>query len=153
MWDAAGQERVVLRRFAWNHLAQFGAAVTASSRFFSPPWDVLATIQKKRGQLDAAERAGVAAPRTAHPRSAAEARAAAELIGFPVLVKPSSTEGFKRRFGKQAFRCESAVEVERAYDEAEPYEPMLQEFIPGGDDFLWTLGAALAADGEVLATF
>ena len=30
---------------------------------------------------------------------------------------------------------------------------MLQEFIPGGDDFLWTLGAAIAADGEVLATF
>ena len=30
---------------------------------------------------------------------------------------------------------------------------MLQEFIPGGDELLWTLGAAIAEDGEVLATF
>jgi D-aspartate ligase len=118
-----------------------------------PPWRVLATIQTKRGQLDAAERAGVATPRTAHPGSAAEARAEAERIGFPVLVKPSSTEGFKRRFGKQAFRCASAGEVERAYGEAEPYEPMVQEVIPGGDDELYTLGSYLSQGGEALGLF
>jgi D-aspartate ligase len=118
-----------------------------------PPWEELATIQTKRGQLDAAERAGVAAPRTAHPGSAAEARTAAGLIGFPVLVKPSSTEGFKRRFGRQAFRCETAAEVEGAYGDAEPYEPMVQEVIPGGDDELYTLGSYLSPDGEALGLF
>jgi D-aspartate ligase len=118
-----------------------------------PPWDVLGRIQTKRGQLEAAERAGVPTPRTAHPASAGEARAAAELIGFPVLVKPSSTEGFKRRFGKQAFRCETAAEVERAYAEGEPYGPMVQEVIPGGDDELYTLGSYLSRDGEALGLF
>jgi D-aspartate ligase len=118
-----------------------------------PPWEVLARIQTKRGQLEAAQAAGIPVPRTSHPASAAEARAAAEELGYPVLVKPSSTEGFKRRFGRQAFRCETGVEVERAYDEAEPYEPMVQEEIPGGDGELYTLGSYLAADGEALGLF
>ena len=118
-----------------------------------PPGEVLGRIQTKRGQLEAAGRAGVPTPRTAYPTSAGEARAAAELIGFPVLVKPSSTEGFKRRFGKQAFRCETVAEVERAYAEAEPYAPMVQEVIPGDDDALYTLGSYLSHGGEALGLF
>jgi D-aspartate ligase len=131
------------------------AADRLAGRFLYPfpPWEVLARIQTKRGQLEAAERADVPTPRTAHPGSAGEARAAADLIGFPVLVKPSSTEGFKRRFGKQAFRCETAAEVERAYADAEPYEPMVQEVIPGGDDELYTLGSYVSRDGEALGLF
>ena len=92
-------------------------------------------------------------PRTRHPRSAAEARSAAEELGYPVLVKPSSTEGFKRRFGRQAFRCENGDEVERAYADAEPFEPMVQELIPGGDDTLYTVGSYLREDGEPLGVF
>jgi predicted ATP-grasp superfamily ATP-dependent carboligase len=118
-----------------------------------PPWEVLSRIQSKRSQLEAAEAAGIPAPRTAYPGSAAEARAAADELGFPVLVKPSSTEGFKRRFKRQAFRCETPAEVEAAYADAEPYEPMVQEVIPGGDGELYTLGSYLRADGEPLGLF
>jgi predicted ATP-grasp superfamily ATP-dependent carboligase len=118
-----------------------------------PRWEVLARIQSKRSQLEAAEAAGVPVPRTAHPRSAGEARAAAEELGWPVLVKPSSTEGFKRRFGRQAFRCESVAEVERAYGDSDAYEPMVQEVIPGGDGELYTLGSYLAEGGEALGLF
>ena len=118
-----------------------------------PPWEVLARIQRKRGQLEAAEAADIPVPRTAYPGSAAEARAAAEALGLPVLVKPSSTEGFKRRFRRQAFRCETAADVEDAYGQAEPYEPLVQEVIPGGDGELYTLGSYLRADGEPLGLF
>jgi predicted ATP-grasp superfamily ATP-dependent carboligase len=114
---------------------------------------VLQRIQTKRGQLEAAEEAGIPVPRTAYPSSAAEARAAAEELGFPVLVKPSSTEGFKRRFKRQAFRCETGADAEQAYARAEPYDPMVQEVIPGGDDELFTLGSYLRADGEPLGLF
>ena len=48
-----------------------------------PPWEVLARIQTKRGQLEAAEAAGIPVPRTAYPASAAEARAAAERARLP----------------------------------------------------------------------
>jgi D-aspartate ligase len=118
-----------------------------------PPWDRLARIQTKRGQLEAAQAAGVEVPRTRHPSSAAEARSAAEELGYPVLVKPSSTEGFKRRFGRQAFRCENGEEVERAYADAEPFDPMVQELVPGGDDTLYTVGSYLREDGEPLGVF
>jgi predicted ATP-grasp superfamily ATP-dependent carboligase len=118
-----------------------------------PPWEVLARIQTKRGQLEAAQAAGIPIPRTAYPASAVEAPAAADELGYPVLVKPSSTEGFKRRFGRQAFRCDTAEEVERAFADAEQYEPMVQEVIPGGDEELYSLGSYLAADGEALGLF
>ena len=118
-----------------------------------PPWELLARIQTKRGQLEAALAAGIPVPRTSYPASAAEALAAAEELGYPVLVKPSSTEGFKRRFGRQAFRCDTGAEVEQAYADAEPYDPMVQEVIPGGDGELYSLGSYLAADGEALGLF
>ena len=114
---------------------------------------MLQRIQTKRGQLEAAEAAGIPVPRTAYPASAGEARAAAEEFGLPVLVKPSSTEGFKRRFKRQAFRCETAAEAEEAYAQAEPYEPMVQEVIPGGDDELYTLGSYLSQHGEAVGLF
>jgi D-aspartate ligase len=136
-----------------NAIARAGERLGAGFRFPFPAWDVLGRIQSKRGQLEAAARAGIAVPRWAAPASAAGARAAADELGYPVLVKPSSTEGFKRRFGRQAFRCENAEEAERAYAEAEDYEPLVQELIPGGDELLYTLGSYLAADGEPLGVF
>jgi D-aspartate ligase len=142
-----------------THDEPLNAIARAASRFGGkflypfPSWDVLGRVQTKRGQLEAAEEAGIPIPRTAYPSSAEEARAAADDFGFPVLVKPSSTEGFKRRFLRQAFRCESADEVAAAYADAEPYEPLVQEVVPGGDEELYTLGSYVAADGEALGLF
>ncbi len=136
-----------------NAIARGADRLGERFRYPFPPWAVLARIQDKRAQIEAAERAGIAVPHTATPGSAAEARASAEELGYPVLVKPSSTEGFKRRFGRQAFRCETAADVERAYADAEEYEPLVQELIPGGDGTLFTLGSYLSADGEALGVF
>jgi predicted ATP-grasp superfamily ATP-dependent carboligase len=136
-----------------NAIARGAAQLDERYLYPFPPWDVLSRIQDKRSQLEAAERAGIPVPRTLHPGSAVAARAAAEELGWPVLVKPSSTEGFKRRFGRQAFRCESGAEVEAAYAQAEEYAPMVQEVIPGGDGELYTLGSYLAADGRALGLF
>ena len=35
------------------------------------------------------------------------------------------------------------------YADAEPFEPMVQELIPGGDEELYTVGSYIAADGAV----
>jgi D-aspartate ligase len=136
-----------------NVLARRSADIGAVFRPCTPEWDVLEAIQRKRHQLDVAVETGVPVPATRHPRSAAEARAAAGEIGYPVLVKPSDPVGFKRLHGRQAFRCESGAEVETAYAQAEPFEPMVQEYIPGGDEELYTLGSYLTADGEALGIF
>ncbi len=136
-----------------NGIARSADWLGEGFRYPFPPWSVLQRIQSKRVQYEAAERVGVAVPRTVAPDSAAEARSAADELGYPVLVKPSSTEGFKRRFKRQAFRCETGEEVENAYAEAEEYEPLVQELVADGDDMLFTLGSYLAADGEALGLF
>ncbi len=118
-----------------------------------PGWDVLERVQSKRAQLEEAVAAGVDVPRTRYPRTAPEARAAAEELGLPVLVKPEHPVGFKLRFRRQAFRCESLDEVEDAYTRAEEFAPMVQELVPGGDDTLYTVGSYVARDGRPLGVF
>jgi D-aspartate ligase len=135
-----------------NAVARHGDSLTGFLRPF-PGWDVLARIQNKRAQLEAAAEIGVDIPETRHPQSAGEATAAGDELGYPVLVKPAEPVDFKRRFRKQAFRCESRAELERAYADAEPFEPMVQELVPGGDGELYSLGSYLRADGEPLALF
>jgi D-aspartate ligase len=97
--------------------------------------------------------AGVDVPRTHYPRHGAEARAAAEEIGLPVLVKPEHPVGFKQRYRRQAFRCETLDEVEDGYKRAEEFGAMVQELIPGGDDTLYTVGSYVARDGQPLGVF
>ena len=118
-----------------------------------PSWDVLEPLQSKRKQIDAARRLGLGAPATEHPRSADEARAFARSIGYPVFVKPSENIVFKRLHKRQAFVCRTEAELDRAYELTAEYEPMVQEFIPGGDEWLWTLGAYISETGEPLAVF
>jgi predicted ATP-grasp superfamily ATP-dependent carboligase len=114
-----------------------------------PSWERLEAIQDKRHQLETAREAGVDIPETLYPSTAAEAAG----LPPPVLVKPQHPDGFKRRFGKQAFRCETTAELERAFADAEPFGPMVQELVPGGDDELYSFGSYLRADGEPLGLF
>jgi D-aspartate ligase len=110
-----------------------------------PAWDVLGAIQDKRHQLATADEVGVATPRTADEPT--------DALGFPVLVKPSDPTAFRQRFGVKAFRCATAAQLERHFDDARDFRPFVQEWIPGGDDTLWTVGSYLAADGEALGLF
>jgi predicted ATP-grasp superfamily ATP-dependent carboligase len=118
-----------------------------------PAWDILERVQSKRAQLGAAMTAGVDVPRTHYPHTASEARAAAEELGLPVLVKPEHPVGFKQRFRRQAFRCETLEDVEDGYTRAEEFAPMVQELIPGGDDTLYTVGSYVGRDGRALGVF
>ncbi len=118
-----------------------------------PGWELLEHVQSKRSQLEHAEAAGIDAPQTRYPGSVQDARAAAEELGLPVVVKPEDPVGFKQRFRRQAFRCESLREVEEAYAQAEEFAPMVQEFVPGGDETLYTVGSYLTRAGEPLGIF
>ncbi len=136
-----------------NAIARHAEVLGDRYRFPFPGWDVLERIQSKRHQLETAEAIGVPVPRTLYPNSPDEARAAGEEVGFPLVVKPSANVGFRRSHKRQLFRCETPAELERAYEAAAPYEPMVQELIPGGDEELYTLGSYLNDDGEALGLF
>ena len=111
----------------------------------APGWHVLEAIQSKLHQLHTAQEAGVAIPRIA-----AEAT---DDLGYPVLVKPSDHVAFKRAFRTQAFRCANREELDAALERAAPYAPIVQEWIPGGDDELYTLGSYLSREGRPLGLF
>jgi D-aspartate ligase len=110
-----------------------------------PGWDVIGSAQDKREQLAAAARAGVATPRTADEPT--------NELGFPVLVKPANAPEFRRRFGVKAFRCDNRVELDTAFARATEFRPLVQEWIPGGDETLYTLGSYVADDGRALGLF
>jgi D-aspartate ligase len=118
-----------------------------------PSWDVLEPLQSKRHQLATAIRLGIGTPATAHPQSLDEAQMDAAEIGYPIFAKPSANIAFKRLYKRQGFLCRDAAELERAYRLMVDHEPMVQEFIPGGDDCLWSLGTYISPRGEPLALF
>jgi D-aspartate ligase len=130
-----------------NAIARYADDLPVLTPF--PSWDVLELVQSKRVQLETAEAAGVEIPATRYPASATDARE----LGFPVIVKPEHPVEFKRRFRRQAFRCETAGELEEAYAKTEEFGAIVQEFVAGGDDALYTVGSYLAADGRVLGVF
>jgi D-aspartate ligase len=113
--------------------------------FTFPGWEVLAAVQDKRRQLEAALRADVETPRSRDEP--------ADELGYPVLVKPAEPVAFRARFGVKAFRCETRDELERRFEEARDFRPLVQEWIPGGDDTLFTVGSYLARSGEALGLF
>ncbi len=110
-----------------------------------PGWDVVGPLQSKRHQLERARGLGIPIPATADRPS--------DELALPVLVKPSDPVGFRRRFGRQSFRCETRAEVDAAYERARPFDPLVQEVVPGGDEELYTLGSYLAAGGEAIGLF
>jgi predicted ATP-grasp superfamily ATP-dependent carboligase len=110
-----------------------------------PAWDVLGRAQDKRGQVAAAARAGVPVPATADAPS--------DGFALPALVKPARAPAFRRRFGVKAFRCETRAELAAAFERAREFDPLVQEWIPGGDDALYTLGSYVSADGRALGIF
>jgi len=120
----------------------------------SPDAEKLDVLQRKRWQLARAAEANVAAPRTLYPGSASEARQAASELGFPLFVKPSEPIAFRKVYPKRrVFRCDSMADLDEAYAKAEPYAPMLQEVVPGGDKELYTVGSYLDANGRALGVF
>ena len=110
-----------------------------------PSWDVLEPIQSKRHQVERARELGIPVPGTADEPT--------DDFGYPVLVKPSDPTEFRRAFRRQAFRCASRAELDDAFERARPYDPLVQELIPGGDDALYTLGSYVSREGEVLGVF
>jgi D-aspartate ligase len=110
-----------------------------------PEWKTLRRIQDKRHQVVRARAHGVPTPQTASEPT--------DELGFPVLVKPTETGDFRRRFGVKAFRCENLRELEDAWARAEVFDPLVWELIPGGDEELFTFGGYVSARGEALAVF
>ena len=81
-----------------NSIARHADALGGRYLHPFPDWELLEKIQDKAWQLEQAERLGIPFPRTVEEP--------VDDLVFPVLVKPRDPVGFRREFGRQAFRFE-----------------------------------------------
>lgn len=90
------------------------------------------------------EAAGLRVPHHARATTAAEVRAAAERIGFPVIVKPIAGAG-----SADTFRCNDAAELEAALQKTQHVaEVSVEEFVDG-DEFTFD---TVCVDGKPVFT-
>ncbi len=90
------------------------------------------------------ERAGIPQPRFASARTLAEARAAVEHVGFPLVIKPADSGG-----QRGVFRLDSADGLEACFPDSLALsrggEVIVEEFVPGTE----MNAMAVVRDGEV----
>src|SRR4029453_9623856 len=96
-----------------NAIARYADDLDVLTPF--PAWEILERAQSKRVQLETAQAAGVDIPEQDPPT-------------FPVIVKPDRPVEFKRRYKRQAFRCETPAELEDALVKTKEFGPIVQEF-------------------------
>ena len=103
----------------------------------------------------------VPVPATRVPEDRCEVLAAAGELRYPVILKPAKPDSWNDPritqivAGKKAVVAHDANELLSFYDQIAPLgnEVVLQEYIPGRDDRLYSLHAYIARDGRPLALF
>ena len=128
-----------------SHLRAIARNAERLSHAFLFPFPVgasLERIQQKRYQVERAAELGIPVPQTSNEPS--------RDFKFPVLVKPSDPIGFAGEFGAKGLMCDTLEEAAAAVEKTRAYDPIVQEWIPGGDEQLFFLGAYLSPAGEEL---
>lgn len=98
-----------------------------------PPVEIAQLFLDKLHTSEVADRAGVAAPRTAIPATAAELDALARELAYPCLVKPRESFRYSRAFGVKMHRVEDAAQLRTTWRRAADLGigTIVQELIPG----------------------
>ena len=132
----------------WPHADQLRAAglrATFTSR------RSLTESLDKRTQMAAAAKAGVAVPWTRWG-TAEELQGVADECPYPAILKPAFSHLGVKALGAKALRCATADEVRAALERVAGVEVLLQEYVPGGDDELYTAGLFVCDEGHVAFT-
>ena len=112
-----------------------------------PEWPVLRQAMDKHALAELAEKIGCPCPRTYLPPTLADAADVAELIGFPLLLKPRCSSGSRgvRLVMRREQLASTIQEVERKFG-----MPVVQEFIPGRLDRRVNVNATMDREGRLL---
>ena len=115
--------------------------------------DLIRSLCSKEEMYHLARKHGVATPETAFPKSRSDVLAYLETARFPILIKPISG-ALPGRPAPQIAKIENEKDLLARYDALEdPASPnlMLQEFVPGGDDFDLDLQRIFRSDRRLRA--
>lgn len=129
-------------------VARHHDALAASFRPIAPPEDVTSRLVDKTRLLDAARAAGVDVPHCWGPATPETAERAD--LRFPVLVKPVVGYRFFARFGVKLLVARDRAELRDAIARSAAADVACEvfDFVPGGDDRIWTYSTWIDAHGD-----
>lgn len=130
-------------------------ALSETYVFPRAPQPVVERLVDKWGMAGLAQQTGIPTPLTARPAGRDDALEFARSVGFPVVMKPSDPFA---SFVPQKRIIDSELELAAELDEqkikgGEPFNFVLQEFVPGGADSVWMCNAYFGIDGRCRAVF
>ena len=118
----------------------------------TPAWDVIKYTYNKKLTYQFAERIGIPIPQTFYPENANDLNKLK--IRYPVIIKPSVVKKFFNITKKKVYWANNERELVNLYEKMrtiiDPSEIMIQEFIPGRPDYLFSF-CPLFKNGKVLA--
>jgi len=123
-----------------------------------PGRDLVAKVRCKHLTYEIAQAAGIGTPRTVFVQSHGELVSALshwDAENYPVLLKPEASRRFLETYRLKGVICRSEDEALRAYETYGGFfgELLLQELIPGGDENLLNVLAAMNEKGEAIGVF
>jgi predicted ATP-grasp superfamily ATP-dependent carboligase len=113
-------------------------------------------LMEKDRLYDFARGHGLRVPTTIAIRERSDAERAASLLRFPCILKPSCRSPvWNARTRSKVYQPGSASELLRIYDTVREWAPVLiaQEWIPGGDEDLYSLNCYFDRAGRPVADF
>lgn len=117
-----------------------------------PNPSIVALFNNKRNAYQYVADNAIPCPKCWYPNTIDEVREMATKLDYPVVVKPAVMYSFHATFGKKAYLCNNAEELEGIFQHIAsvnyPIDTILiQEFLSGGPKHLYSYGV-FAADGE-----
>ena len=121
-------------------------------RIATPGWDVIKYTYNKKLTYQLAETVGISIPQTYYPENIDDLGKLK--IKYPVIIKPAVVKKFFNVTKKKAYLANNEKELLNLYEKAseiiDPSEIMIQEFLPGGPNYLFSF-CPLFKNGKVLA--
>ncbi len=126
-----------------------------------PSQDIVENIVDKRRFYNLALKYNFPVPKTYVPNNLSEVESLGKKIGYPCIIKPIYSHDREKRAVEGIFGYKKAVMVTSFSELMEKYsqissvnsEMMIQEFIEGGDDQLYSFHTYLNAKSQPLAIF
>jgi predicted ATP-grasp superfamily ATP-dependent carboligase/SAM-dependent methyltransferase len=129
-------------------VAEHASVLRLAFRFQDNDARLVRELYDKRAMFELARRLGIPTPETSFPASREEAAAFAAGATYPVMVKGADGIRASREAGVKMVIVRDAAELLDAYDRIP--DPMLQEYIPGGEDAQWMFNGTFDERSECL---
>jgi predicted ATP-grasp superfamily ATP-dependent carboligase len=120
-----------------------------------PPNNTLKTAIDREQTLKLASKLNIPTPKTFTPTSTNELKEINKKLKYPIIIKPRTSGGFRNKFGQKILKVWSLKQLIKTYTLVNKFfpKPLVQEYIPGGVQNLYSLCTIFNQKHNPLGTF